>query len=157
MTQAEHDHDLDQPRTLYRLTQEAPASDWSSEKLKPYMEALEVSAKMLAKATAKEAHVTFRGDAVCGAELTGVSPDGLPKCEACIDALIDRIVAHDTEVAHAVKLERLAIVTYLQREQSAYYEDFDDTGESSSQDRGIALDIAWEEIRDGAHHREATK
>ena len=48
---AESARDLDQPRTRHRVTQEAPASDWSSEGLKPYMEALDVSAKMLAPLT----------------------------------------------------------------------------------------------------------
>jgi len=132
MTQAEHDHDGDQPRTLYRLTQEAPASDWPSEDLKPYMEALDVSAKMLAPLTMTTTEMAARN--------TKARKD-----------------AHDLDVDRAVALERLAIVTYLQREQSAYYEDFDDTGDPSEQERGIAYDMAWQEVQNGAHHRRAGK
>jgi len=60
-----------------------------------------------------KAHVTFRGDAICGADLTGKSPDGLPSCQDCLGVLFDWIVAHDVDTAHAVALERAAIAKYL--------------------------------------------
>ena len=127
---AEDAHDGDQPRTLYRLTQEAPASDWSFWSSAPLMESHDALIKRVAPLTMTTTEMAARNTRA-------------------------RKEAHALEVAHAVALERAAIVSHLQREQSAYYEDFDDTGESSSQDRGIALDIAWQEIRDGAHNRRA--
>ena len=123
-------HDDEQPRTWYRVTRDVPASDWSSESSAPLLTEHDGFVKVAAKMTMTTTEMAARNTKA-------------------------RKEAHDLDVDHAVALERLAIVTYLQREQSAYYEDFDDTGESSSQDRGIALDIAWQEIRDGAHNRRA--
>jgi len=60
-----------------------------------------------------KAHVTFKGDAICGADLTGKSPDGLPSCQDCLGVMFDWLVAHDIDTAHAVALERAAWVAWL--------------------------------------------
>ena len=140
--------------TGHRATQGVPAGDWSSESSAAHIAAINADAKRLAN-NKSLAHVTFRGDAVCGAELTGASPVGLDKCEACIDALIDRIVAHDLDVAHAEALERAAIVSHLRRGRSKHYDEFVKWGDPSEQERGIAYDMAWQEVQNGAHNRRA--
>ena len=107
------------------------------------------------------AHVTFRGDAVCGAELTGASPEGLDKCEACIDVLIEWILAHDLDVAHAVALERLAIVKMLEgyAESTEFYGQKNHAPHIRKELGAVARNLrgAASEIRDGAHNEEAGK
>jgi len=72
-----------------------------------------------------KAHVTFKGDAICGADLTGKSPDGRPFCDDCMGVMFDWLAAHDIDTAHAVALEREAIVAWLKRLVAAEREQAD--------------------------------
>lgn len=44
------------------------------------------------------AHATFKGDAICGALLTGKSPEGRPFCDACLGIMFDWLAAFAEEV-----------------------------------------------------------
>ena len=116
--------------TGHRATQSAPAGDWSSEDLKPLLTAHDGFVKVAAKMTMTTTEMAARNTKA-------------------------RKEAHDIDVAHAVALERAAIVSHLQRRQSKHYAEFDKWGDPSDQERGIAYDMAWQEVQNGAHHRRA--
>ena len=125
-------HDDEQPRTWYRVTRDVPASDWSFWSSAPLMESHDALIKRVAPLTMTTTEMAARN--------TKARKD-----------------AHDIDVDHAVALERLAIVTYLQRRQSKHYAEFDKWGDPSEQERGIAYDMAWQEVQNGAHNRGAGK
>ena len=127
---AESARDLDQPRTLYRLTRDVLAGDWSFWSSAPLMESHDALIKRVAPLTMTTTEMAARNTKA-------------------------RKEAHDLDVDHAVALERLAIITHLQRRQSKYYAEFDKWGDPSEQERGIAYDMAWQEVQNGAHNRRA--
>ena len=123
-------HDDEQPRTWYRVTRDVPASDWSFWSSAPLMESHDALIKRVAPLTMTTTEMAARNTKA-------------------------RNQAHDIDVAHAVALERESIVRYLQRRQSKHYAEFDKWGDPSEQERGIAYDMAWQEVQNGAHHRRA--
>ena len=127
---AESARDLDQPRTRHRVTRDVPASDWSSESSAPLLTEHDGFVKVAAKMTMTTTEMAARNTKA-------------------------RKEAHDLDVDHAVALERLAIITHLQRRQSKHYAEFDKWGDPSDQERGIAYDMAWQEVQNGTHNRRA--
>jgi len=104
-----------------------------------------------------KAHVTFKGDAICGADLTGKSPDGLPSCQDCLGIMFHWLAAHDIDTAHAVALEREAIAKYL--EHVAVTERKLGMGQREPvwrrhEERAMANEWFATQIRNGVHNEE---
>ena len=118
------------PETGQGATQSAPAGDWSSDDLTPALAAHDGFVKVAAKMSMTTTEMAARNTKA-------------------------RKEAHDLDVDHAVALERAAIVSHLQRRQSKHYAEFDKWGDPSEQERGIAYDMAWQEVQNGTHNRRA--
>lgn len=106
----------------------------------------------------KPAHATFKGDAICGALLTGKSPEGRPFCDACLGIMFDWLAAHDIDTAHAVANEQAAIVAHLNAKSVEHWDVALDVPDGTNARHALELIAATytnaaHAIESGAHNQ----